>query len=299
MKRTRYLLPGDKVPEGAKMQNGDPMKVTMIGAYYGSSAEVEVSYSITASNAGNQLVPAYSDLEERFRNIPRKGEFAALKGESQILPQTRFGERVIEITSTEQAIAMRDDIRRFIQPTWVDRTLVYKTSKGQPMKYSQLLASLRTHDRENKSILAQKQALIKEAGYETRFIDGKKVSPEYPQDLLDKLSSLSESQTCITRYQLRLHYKVKHTIARNSAFYTGSLNQSQLDELAAKFDYKDHNSFWSGKLGRADLAIPVQSLEHIQQILDFVTAYHPIVKEWGNYTKSDIITLTRGIYAGE
>jgi len=294
MNKSRYLLPGDSVPENATMKNGDPMKVTMIGAYYGSSAEVEVSYSITSSNAGNCVAPAYSDLVDKFKNVPRKGEFAALKGESQILPETRFGEQVIEITSTEQAVNMKDDIRRFMAPSNLAKQLSYTTSAGGTMSYDQLMLAYKRHAVENKEVLAAKQQIIKDMGYETRFVDGKKVSPEYPDELLDKLADLSRDQWTTTGYNLRLHFKVRHTIAKDSKFYCGSLDQSQLDTLAAQFDYKDHTSFWSGKLGRADIAIPVQNMKHIQMILDYVSAYHPIVREWNS--KGRVVKLVRGVY---
>jgi hypothetical protein len=294
MNKIRYLLPGDSVPENATMKNGDPMKVTMIGAYYGSSAEVEASYSITSSNAGNQIAPAYSDLVDKFKNVPRKGEFAALKGESQILPETRFGEQIIEITSTEQAVKMKDDIRRFMAPNSLARQLSYTTSTGKKMSYDQLMLAYKQHATENKEVLAAKQQVIKDMGYETRFEDGKKVSPEYPDELLEKLADLSKGQWTTTGYNLRIHFKVRHTIAKDSKFYCGSLDQSQLDALAAQFDYKDHTSFWSGKLGRADIAVPVQSMEHIQMILDYVAAHHPIVDEWK--ALGDKVQLIRGVY---
>lgn len=296
MNKERYLIPQELIPGAATLQNGEPMKQTMIGAYFGSSAEVEVSYSITSSHAGNVIAKPYSDLVDKFANVPRKGEFAALKGESQILPETRFGERIIEITTPEQAVKMKDDIRRFMSPdNGLASKLSYMGSDGKQYPYRNVMLQYNAHVLDNKSVQAEKAALIKERGYEAQFIDGKKVSPEYPEDLLESLAELSKKQWSVTGYNLRLHFKIKHTIAKDSAFFAGSLTQAQLDELAQKFDYKEHSSFWSGKLGKADIAIPVQSMSQIREILDYVQDNHPIVKEWGESNRQ-IVTLTRGIY---
>lgn len=294
-KRKKYFIPAPSLegkPE--KMQNGKDYDSHMVGAYYGSSVEVSVTYSITKSNG--QVVECIPDtgLQEALSRKLQHGEFAALKSETQsILPDVVLTKSIMEVQTLEEATQMRQTIDRYMVDNAFARQLYYYDRKGQKKTYNEIMMLHASHRAHNAQIQEEKKELIRKAGAEPVFVNKHFDRPKYSEELLDALKEKNRQIYSPTGYWLQLTFSVIHTIAKNSGYLTGSLSQDELDEMASLLDYKETKSYWRGSIRKNRISIPVQSVDHVRQIVNNVRSNSPIVKGWPESVIKTKIVLER------
>lgn len=293
-KRKKYFIPAEKLeglPE--KLQNGKTeFDSHMIGAFYGSSVEVSVSYSINKSNGDQKECYPDTALQDALTRKLRHGDFAALKSETQsVLPEVTLARTIYEVKTLEEATAMRQTVDRFMSGNILANNLRYVTSQGQPLTYDQLMQLQASHKASNDELQKSKDKLIQDTGAVPTFYDGKWHRPQYSEELLNGLAAINRRVWSPTGYWLQLTFTVTHTIAKEGGYLTGSLTQDQLDEMASMLDYKETRSYWRGSIQRNKVSIPIQSLQHVTQVVKYVSDNHPAIKEWPKSVISSGIKL--------
>lgn len=272
--KTHYVIPAEvwnASPQ--KFQSGDSDRCTdaAVGAFIGSSLELKVSVVGQLSNAGKIECPAHPSVRAKVRPKHRYGEFAALKEEVQ---DSTFvvegGHSLYELTTVEEIKSVDSALDRFVS-TDFGQQLKYSRPNGQQIGFSGLIKMREAHKGENQAVQELKDKLIEDHGCSKTMKDGKVVSPEYSQELLQELSRQNQNLWSATGVNLLIRISGKHTIAKDNNFVQGSLNQQQLDELAAKLNYKETEGFFKGSIRSRTLSIPVQSEDHIKKVLGALT----------------------------
>lgn len=277
----KYLLPSDLVPEDAKLQNGDEMNPHMVGAYFGSSLELNITATLQKSNAGCLVCPAYDDLQNSVKPKKQKGEFGALKSETQSVAQYQLGKTLFEIKTVDEAIACSKviDELKGLNSEWYGN-LKFETTDGMIFNATQALMIREQHKSINQKIQKEKDSLIEEAGCKPQKLNGRWVNPEYPQDLLDKLAERNSHMFSVTGVNLLIRFSGQHTIAKNGAFYKSSVNSAELDRMFEMFDYKESNSFVKGKIKYGQISMPIQTLDQLKQITKTLTDRKVVCKNF-------------------
>lgn len=268
----KYVIPANVLPEGAKLKNGEEMTPSMVGAFYGSSLEYNVSAQIRISNAGNALAPAHDDLKKLCKPKKQKGEFGAFKEDSEGWKSMdkELGKRIIELPTIKDIREVTKDIDDFmVNIENLDQQ--FTLTDGRKVKASELNSLFLQYKEENSKLAASKRQAVRDHGAERKFINGRVVRPEYSQELMDELIALSKNQYSRTGVDLIITISGKHTIAKDNKFFSGTLTQEQLDELSDVLNYKDHNSFVSGKILRNRLVVPIQTVNQLRAVLAHVT----------------------------
>lgn len=292
-KRKKYFIPAQYLKDKPdKLANGNDFDPHMIGAFYGSSVEVSVSYSINKSNGESKECYPDTALQEALTRKLRHGDFAALKSETQsVLPEVTLSRSIYEVKTIEEAVSMRNTVDRFMSSNSLGKELRYLAWNGQNLTFDQLMNLQASHRQANLDLQKDKNKLIAETGNLPYYKDGKRYRPQYSDELLEGLAEINKKVWSPTGYWLQLTFTVTHTIAKDSGYLTGSLDQQQLDEMASKLDYKETRSYWRGSIQKNKVSIPIQSLQHVNKIVKYVSEKHPCLTEWPKSVQDSLVIL--------
>lgn len=280
-KKTRYVVPFELIKEASggkisdesqelKLKNGEEFTDRQVGALYGSSIEFNITANVTVSPAGELYCPADSSLRQKMKPKRQFGEFAAFKEDSAVIAnEVCLGRSIAELSSVDQIKLVADDFDKLTM-TKVTDAFVYRDTQGQRLTFDQLMSWHNSNRSANKLIQDEKTQLIKEFGCAPSFKDGKWINPEYPEDLLSGLKEINRRLKSPTGIFVNVTLTGVHTIAKDSRYFGGKLEQDQLDELASKLNYKEHNSFYSGKVRRKTISIPIQNEGQLRSVFAVV-----------------------------
>lgn len=294
--KCHYELPNSLVPEGSKLKSGSEMVPKMTGAYYGSSLEYSVHVFLQFANGKDIECPAEDALREIVKPKYAHGEFGAeIVSENQDFPESKreISRSVVELATIEEVRAVRQTIDRWVSPQQLTGQLRYVNRNGNTITYDQLLASQKTHKAGNDEVQKRKDKYLLDHNLAPTYVGAKKVRPALPDWALAEISKLNEEVWTATGVNLILQYSGIHTIARDSNFFTGSLDQAGLDALASKLDYKEYDSFLKGTLRNARLSIPIQSKGQLRTVLNWLQEHVGYPAEWPEEIKKSKITLVK------
>lgn len=296
-KATVYQVPNSKVTQNSKLQSGEEFSPKMVGAYYGSSFEYNVSMRLQYANGKNVECPASEELTKILKPKYAHGEFGAeIASENQDFPASKreIGRCLVELATIEEVRQVRQAYDRLSIPTKLTTSLDYRNVYNQQVKYQTLFDKSVQMRQHNADVQARKDQAIREAGCAPVWKDGKKISPAYPQALLDTLSSLNNELWTATGVNLVITYTGLHTIAKDSKFLTGSLDQAGLDTLAGMLDYKEVESFWKGTLRSAQISIPIQNKGHLNQAIKWLEEIRGQMNiDWPTRVRDSLVVLEK------
>lgn len=280
-KKTKYVVPFKLIKEASgglvtdegqelKLRNGEEFTARQVGALYGSSIEFNVTATLTVSPAGDLLCPADSKIRQAMKPKKQYGEFAAFKEDSAVIAnEVCLGRSIAELSSEDQIKWLSDEFDNF-NLSAVTKDFEYYDNHGKKLTYDQLMSWHDQNRPANKLVQDEKNALIEKFGCSRSFKDGKWVSPEYPEELLAGLKELNSKMKNPTGIFVNVTLTGVHTIAKDSKFFGGRLSQDQLDALASKLNYKEHSSFYSGKLRKRSISVPIQNEKQLKAVFGIV-----------------------------
>lgn len=283
--------------ESLKLNNGDDFTAAMVGAYYGSSLEYNVSIHLQLANGGSVECPAQKQLQDSLKPKYADGEFGALKSETQDVKDSEkeLGRCLVELATTEEVESVRKSIDRSMILNSLTDQLRYVDKTGKPISYTQLMWKRQERMETNRKIQAEKDKFILDHNLGPRLNEyGKLRKPEYPEFVLRELQRLNQGIWTATGVNLIITFTGLHTIAKDGNFVTGRLNQEQLDELASKYRYKETNSFYKGTLKSATISVPIQSIDHLAKAKNWLKNVGAAVNnDWPESVKSTLKALVK------
>lgn len=293
----KFQINSALVPEGAKLKNGEDFNASMTGAYYGSSFEWSISAQIQYCNGEDRRCPAEQKLLDICKPKHQHGEFGALKDEVQnIGPSREINRNIVELTSVEEVTSLADNLSGWSKG--LHRQLPYYEGfidgKRQAISADELMGWFKSRQEANALIQAEKTEYLKECGLEPTFNGRRWVSPKYSDSVLKELAKMNKKVSSPTGVNLIINISGIHTIARDEKFYTGSLDQNQLDELARKLDYSEHPSFYKGVVKRGRIAIPIQTVYQLNTLMKQLELANGLCYyKWPDKVKSSTVHCTR------
>lgn len=283
--------------ESIKLNNGNDFTAAMVGAYYGSSLEYNVSIHLQLANGGCVECPAQKQLQESLRPKYADGEFGALKSETQDVKDSNkeIGRCLVELASTEDIESVRQSIDRSMILNSLTDQLKYVDKTGKTITYTQLMWKRHERMETNRKIQAEKDEFILKHNLGPRLNEhGRLRKPEYPEFVLRELQRLNNGVWTATGVNLIITFTGLHTIAKDGNFVTGKLNQEQLDQLASLYRYKETNSFYKGTLKSATLSVPIQTLDHLAKAKIWLKNVGAAVNnDWPESVKKSLMTLVK------
>jgi len=294
-KRNKMVLPSDLIPEDAKLKNGEEMLPRMVGAYYGSSFELNVVAEIQISNAGLLECPADQQLRTYCRPPKRKGEFGAFKSETQSVAQKQLGKSVFELKDEAEIRAVAKAVDNiFMVSGNTGKSLVYTDHNGHKISYAQLLQLRTAKQRDNDAVQAEKNALLGSRNCLPYMSNGVMVHPPWPEDVLQAIKAINQDKLWSpTGVNLKLTISGLHTIARDNAFYTGSLDQDGLNSLIEVLDYKEATSFFKGRVRNKSMTIPIQTLDQLKMLTKTFTEAGAVLAQFPSSVLNSRVVLAR------
>lgn len=298
-KVTVYKIPDNKIQPGAKLNSGDEFSSRMVGAYYGSSFEYNVSIHLQYSSGGQVQCPAEKQLQDICKPKRRHGEFGAeIARENNDVPSSRseLGRAVIELANLDEVRAVRQVYDRIVTiDNKLTEKLQYRESTGNVINYATLRSMAESHKETNRELQCKKDKAISDAGF-ARKVDanGKRIKQVYSEELLATLGKINESVWSPTGVNLVITYSGLHTIAKDNKFYTGRASQAELDDLASKLDYKEVNSFFKGSLRSANLSVPIQTVKQLKDAISWLKSVEVTLNDnWPKEVRDTAIKLVK------